>query len=330
MKGAVHVPYCPLCRELLKEWHEGAPCPQCGRTLQVTYSDVEATQSICPQCRSLYADDAVYCKADGKALLPVEQVIPTCARCGTEYGLLTTTCPLDGAEVILHWPDSEEDLRQVVAEPDTPWQRTIGVSDVVRNTFLMFRQQQRFYLRYGFRVLMVTLLLALVSVALTVLLGEFGLALGTVAVLYYSARFSVALLSFALKQHAGRTMRYQDFFPKDRPAVIRSILTYLLLMSILTSTGLRSSLLWVLNVALLTITYFVVPLLVDRSVSLWAALRSSFRHSLPLWPEILMLTGITAMVNMLGLLFFGLGIVVTLPLTFCLHVQAYRRVWPQQ
>ncbi len=298
--------------------------------MHIQTSEPETASSICPHCRALYRGDEIYCPADGKALLPVDQVIPVCSRCGTEYGLLTTQCPLDGAEVVLRWPDTEADLRQDLPEEEGAWPAAIGVADVVRNTVVMFRAQQKFYVRYGVRILLYSLLLALVTAALTLLWGEFGLALGTVAVMYYSARFSVALLSFALKQYAGRTMRYQDFFPKNRPAVIRSILTYLLLMSILTSTGMRSSLLWILNVALLTITYFVLPLLVDRSVSLWAALRSSVRHGLVLWPEVLMLTGITALVNMLGLLFLGLGVVITIPLTFCLHVQAYRRVWPGQ
>ena len=122
-------------------------------------------------------------------------------------------------------------------------------------------------------------------------------------------------------------MAYEDFFRPISPAVRGAMFAYVLFAVAMSVVGGRSVVLWFANLAFVTTTFFVLPLLASGLGNLTAALQESVRAVQFILFEVFALVGVMAMVNMIGLLFFGLGTIVTLPWSICLQACAYRQIW---
>lgn len=316
--------YCPHCQEKLPVKNLPASCPRCGRDLAGWDPEAVAGESVCSQCRVVFSRGEVYCPHDGRALLPVDQVKAYCSRCQTEYGYQTEYCPLDGAPVYIRGPHEITADRSEPGSADDAIRGTAAVVGVLRHTYSAFYKDIRLYFRYGLRIFFISLGLAVAAGVSTLLLGDAGLLIGAVAVVYYSARFSVALTMFCLLQAEKKPMKYEDFFRPRSSRSMRTAAAYLVVMSAAGSAAYFTVPLWIANFMLTVGTFFLLPLAVEQELPLLPALQESLRRALVNGGEVLVLTGLAALINVLGLLFFGVGIAISLPFSFCLYVQAYR------
>jgi|GEM_PF-6505016 len=328
------MPYCPHCRQFVEtsEPKGAAMCSACGVRSPLEPAGGGA-EGVCPACRAVYCGDALYCPEDGQALLPVEQAAAVCTRCSREYSFHTYICALDGAEVVVQWRDYQDSGSNKTGDPVEHWEpgpSRLGFTDVVMTGIARLRSSHQNYLRYGLRVLLICIGLLLGSAVLAAAFGETGLAVGSVSILYYGARFGIALTHVALRQASGRSVRYEDFFVKHPPVIMRTTLSYLLLMSLVAAGGVFNLGLWTANLVLSVGSFFFLPVVVDQRLTLWPALAVSFARTYRYLPEVLGLAALAGLANALGVIPLGAGMIVSIPFTVCLCVAAYARACPDK
>jgi hypothetical protein len=117
----------------------------------------------------------------------------------------------------------------------------------------------------------------------------------------------------------GQTPAFRDFFAGFHfflPLLLLSLIT-----SILIAIGL--ALLIIPGIYLIVAYLFAACLVIDRRLDFWPAMELSRRTVNPMWFGIFTFTVLLAVVNMLGALLLGLGLLVTVPLTYCALTAAY-------
>jgi uncharacterized membrane protein len=87
------------------------------------------------------------------------------------------------------------------------------------------------------------------------------------------------------------------------------------------------TLLFILPGIYLSISYFfTLPLIIDRQVSFWEAMKTSRKIITPKWFSWFGFGLLLFLINIVGLLIFGIGVLVTGPLTVCAQAVAYQQV----
>ena len=71
---------------------------------------------------------------------------------------------------------------------------------------------------------------------------------------------------------------------------------------------------------------FTVPLIVERKFDFWEAMESSRRLITKNWFTFFGLAILLFLLNLGGLLLLGLGVLFTLPITYCVMAAAYESV----
>jgi hypothetical protein len=98
-----------------------------------------------------------------------------------------------------------------------------------------------------------------------------------------------------------------------------------LVISVLISLGLI--LLIIPGVYLMVGYFFASPLVVDRRLDFWPAMELSRRTVNPLWFGCFAFMLLLTVINLAGMALLGLGLLVTIPLTFCALTAAYADIF---
>jgi uncharacterized membrane protein len=71
---------------------------------------------------------------------------------------------------------------------------------------------------------------------------------------------------------------------------------------------------------------FVIPLILERKMGFWQAMETSRKVITKRWFAFLGLGLLMFVINLAGIIPLGLGLLVTIPLTYCTYVAAYESV----
>jgi tetratricopeptide (TPR) repeat protein len=233
--------------------------------------------------------------------LPEESAMPECPRCGEELEPGSRFCGNCGLEVEAPGP----------APGPSPPPSAPGGDQARRESYLktgwhLFKQYPGGFI--GFTALALLIQMGLGS------LPKVG---WVVIFIYYPLMFGFVAVSAGLLQ--GENRGFGDFFKG-----FNSFLTLLLL-------GVVSQVMIILGLVLLIVPgiylmvgYIFAPWFVlDRRVGFWEAMELS-RHAVqPHWFELFGLVLMIILINLLGALALGLGLLVTIPVSWCALTAAY-------
>jgi uncharacterized membrane protein len=127
----------------------------------------------------------------------------------------------------------------------------------------------------------------------------------------------------AAKLLQRQPVEFQDFFSGFHfllPLVLVWVVSW-----ILVSLGL---ILLIIPGVYLAVAFLFAPyLVIDRGLDFWSALDISRRTVHPMWFEIFVLAMMLVLLNLAGTLVFGIGLLVSVPLTFCIVTAAYANLF---
>lgn len=83
----------------------------------------------------------------------------------------------------------------------------------------------------------------------------------------------------------------------------------------------------IVNFTIIGLTFFSAPLIVDRRVGVFDAIRESLALTVPHWPSYLLLAFVTEALSALGLFLFVVGVVITAPFQWTIPAVAYSEVF---
>jgi uncharacterized membrane protein len=130
----------------------------------------------------------------------------------------------------------------------------------------------------------------------------------------------------ALKVAKQRSTTFNDFFRGFHyflPLLLARIVT-----SIFIALGL---VLLIIPGIYLAVAYtFVFPLILERKMDFWQAMETSRQVTTKQWFSFFWLGALLFLINLVGLLPCGLGLLITIPLTYCTYVAAYESVFGLQ
>lgn len=119
------------------------------------------------------------------------------------------------------------------------------------------------------------------------------------------------------------------YFPLIMATAMGNKLSESELMSLLFGSLAADLVITVIMVCLHTLLMFAFPLIVDRNLSGWQAIKLSSKS---VWKNLGGVTGIWAVmfgVNLLGILAFCVGMYLTIPLVIATQAVAYRKIFPK-
>lgn len=126
----------------------------------------------------------------------------------------------------------------------------------------------------------------------------------------------------ALKIAKQRTTSFSDFF--------RGFNYFLQLFLVTLVGGLLIALGFLLLIIpgiYLAVAYtFAIPLVIERKMDFWQALETSRKIITKQWFAFLLLGLVVFLINFLGVLPCGLGLLITVPLTYCIVTAAYESI----
>ncbi len=120
------------------------------------------------------------------------------------------------------------------------------------------------------------------------------------------------------------------YFPFLAAVIMGSKLSESEFIALLTGSLLIDFIFIVLMVCLHTLLMFAFPLIVDRNLSGWQAMKTSARA---VWRNLGGVAGLWAVgfgINLIGLMIFCVGIYLTIPIMIAGNIVAYRKVFPRQ
>lgn len=132
-------------------------------------------------------------------------------------------------------------------------------------------------------------------------------------------------LTAALKVRSGERLRFSDFwlpFNDFLPLLLAWLVSAALMFAGLLTCGIVTIYLWVAY-------QFVYLLILDRRMDFWEALETSRRATSNLnWPALFVFALLMLAVNLVAVFVtFSIGIIVSLPLTSCVLVEAYADIF---
>lgn len=120
------------------------------------------------------------------------------------------------------------------------------------------------------------------------------------------------------------------YFPVLAAILMGSKLSESDFMALLTGSLIVDFIFIVVMVCLHTLLMFAFPLIVDRNLSGWQAMKTSARA---VWNNLGGVAGLWAVgfaVNLVGLMIFCIGVYLTIPILIAGNIVAYRKVFPRQ
>ena len=134
--------------------------------------------------------------------------------------------------------------------------------------------------------------------------------------------FTAGFYIVAFKIAKGRTPSFGDFFAGFNNFIQLFLTNFV--SAILIALGL---ILFIIPGLYLAIAYmFSMPFVVDKHLDFWSALETSRKLITRNWFSFLGLALLLLLLNLGGVLLFGVGVLVTIPWTFCTIAAAYEDI----
>lgn len=311
---------CPKCNNLIEE--NSRFCPKCGCNIEKEY----LIEPVCPRCEKQFPDGTRFCDIDGSPLTTKDKLIPRCTRCGKVYQKGVKYCPDDGGEVIpealrssgFGFSSSVFDIGKRV---DTEgFERLIRngyevkIQDYFRQGWELFKPNMGIFIGFSLVYMLIHLLLNFIPYIGTVV----GWIISTpLAAGYYFATFG--LLN-------KEQVEFNIFF--KGLSMLMPLFLAGLLTGIFTAVG---YILFILPGIYLTVAYlFTTPMIVDKNMEFWQAMETSRRLITKRWFSVFLLFLALLLLNLLGVIALFVGLLFTVPLTFCILSCAYRDITGSQ
>lgn len=197
---------------------------------------------------------------------------------------------------------------------------TVKIEDYISRGWEIFKLNPVLLIGYIVLLLVISLLLLLVAAFLQNAVGpELSQSLFNLTNIIISPPLWGGLFIGCFILHKGQSLKFDNFF---------SGFQY---FSQLVIASLVSGILVVLGVILciipgiyLGVSYsFMIPLILDRGLNFWDAMETSRKIVSKQWFSIFAFLLVTFLINLLGALVCGFGLLVTIPLTYGAIVAAY-------
>jgi len=267
-----------------------------------------------------YPDGTRFCEDDGINLVTPDKLIPRCTKCNKEYPEGTKYCTKDGGKVIAEaFRSSEPQALSMGASLPVQELSTLANESYTVNVGDWISQGYKNFTKYTGGFLGFTILYFFAMLIPQLIPG-----LGTIIVISVLAQpLSVGFLIVSFKIEQGKTPTFGDFFKGFNyflPLVLFGIVGGLLMFV--------GYLLLILPGIYLSISYaFANAVIVDRRIEFFQAMELSRKKVGQKWFGILWFFLVIGVINILGVLALGVGVIFTVPLTACTLAVAYRNIF---
>ncbi len=232
--------------------------------------------------------------------------MPQCHNCGNQLTGAEQHCPACGQPTDSPPPALEPSLARAPA--------SLPLSDYFKTGWGLFKQYPGGFVSF-------CLLNLVIQVALNRTPYVGAVAAAVVGTPLFMGNFIVSA-----KLLQGQTPEFRDFFAGFQfflPLLLLSLVTCLFIV-------IGTMLLIVPGVYLFVAYLFASYLVVDRRQDFWPAMELSRRTINPRWFGYFAFTLLLVLLNLAGALLLGLGLLVTIPLSFCVVTAAYAEVFGLQ
>lgn len=286
-------------------------CTHCGTDLSREFLQ----NPVCPQCGKKYPLGSNFCDDDGARLVEEETLVPKCAVCKKTFTEDVKFCPDDGgiiiAEAFQKKPPSPFAIGGKLSAEEYEGllnrDYTVNRREYLSRGWEMFKENAGGFIGFSALVVFINILLQFVPmVGFLVRMAIYAPLLGG---------FYIVAFKMQKKQKA----EFADFFKGFNyflPLLLAGLLT-----GFFTMVGLF---LLVIPGIYLGVSYiFTLLLIVDREIDFWQAMELSRKFVTKNWFSVFLFLLILFLINIGGALLFGIGLLVTIPLTFCALAVAY-------
>ncbi len=217
------------------------------------------------------------------------------------------------------------DERPEPSEPLAP-RTPLGLEDVLRQGWQLFMQYPGGFVAF---TVLVILVYGAISGASTFIsasspggvsdLHDGALGIQSLLALTIGVPLTAGYYVVALKLARGEPVAFEDFFGGFRywPAIVLASI----LITVLTALGF---LLFLIPGIYLTVAYtLVIPCIVDGEMNVWQAMEISRRAITSRWFTTFFLILLLFAINLIGALALCMGLLVTIPLTYCTLTALY-------
>ncbi len=303
---------CPSCNG---EFDEGASfCTHCGADL--THSVL--VNPVCPVCGETYPGGTSLCEKDGTKLVEAERMVPKCVVCGREFRDGTKFCPADGGAVIPEGrrkraPSPFDTGRKLSEEEEkglVEREYDVKTKEYLRKGWEMFREHAAQFMGYSAVVILINFFLGFIPF------------LGHIASAALIAPLTGGFFYVIFKIMKGQKTEFPNFFMGF--TFFLPLLLSGLLIGFFTAVGF---ILLIIPGIYLSVCYlFTSPLIIDRELDFWQAMEGSRKIVTRKWFDLALFSGVLFLINLGGTLFFVVGLVFTIPFSFCVLSAAYEDI----
>ena len=225
--------------------------------------------------------------------------MPYCPKCGNQLSGSEPHCPACGQPT---------DFPPPLLEPSPArTQESLPLGDYVKTGWDLFKQYPGGFV--GFCLLYFVIQVALKAIPYV----------GAVAAVVINTPLLMGNFIVSAKLLHGQIPEFRDFFTGFQyflPLLLLSLVAGLFI-------GIGTILLVIPGIYLAVAYLFASYLVVDRRLDFWPAMELSRRTVTPRWFGYFAFMLLLALLNLAGALLLGLGLLVTIPLSFCAVTAAY-------
>lgn len=299
---------CPACQA---EFSGSAKfCSQCGADLEKGYLH----NPTCPKCRNKYPPGINYCDDDGERLVEEEMLLPKCVRCHKVYSDGTKFCPDDGGiiipDVLKRRPGSPFEVGKKLKDDEyasiLDREYTVKSHEYITKGWEIFKENAGGFIGFAAIIFFINLILRYIPMVGFLFVAISAPLLGG---------FYIVAFKIMLKQDVD----FSDFlkgFNYFLPLVLGGLLTWFF-------TVVGFILLVVPGIYLMVSYLFTLLLIVDREMDFWQAMEVSRKVVTKNWFSMFLFFLVLLLINLGGSLLFLVGLLVTVPLSFCAIAVAY-------
>lgn len=225
--------------------------------------------------------------------------MPECPGCGRQLTGTEEHCPACGRPTNFAAPPTHRSLLRSL--------QSLPLGDYFRTGWELFKQYPGGFIGFFLIYMVIALILHLIPI------------LGWLLFFAVSPALIIGNFIVSAKLLQRQTPGFRDFFAGFHfflPLFLLSLVT-----AILIAIGL--ALLIIPGIYLIVAYLFASCLVIDRRLDFWPAMELSRRTVNPLWFGIFTFVLLLTVINLVGALFMGLGLLVTVPLSYCALTAAY-------
>lgn len=191
---------------------------------------------------------------------------------------------------------------------------TVKIGDYLEQGFALFKQNIGGFIGYVALLLVFGIVIGVLPDSLS--------GLGSLVQLVVGGPLTAGFYIVAFKLLKGQRTEFADFFlgfNNFLPLFLVSLVSTLL-------TALGIIVLLIPGIYLAVAYSFAVPLVVARKFDFWEAMEGSRKIITKSWFSFFALLIVLGLINLVGLLLLGLGLLVTIPVTICTMAVAFKDI----